>query len=953
MLKQKKRSLFSYIFGSYLIMAVAMLFFFMGGFLVTDITGELERNNYKYYYGKMDQKRNEIEHALLHEWSSVNAIEPLKELILSKVTYEEHPGVDLEIANELIHVIGAMDATGAMVVLDLNHDEGSSIFIRNSNIKSGVPNMDNFNMVVGELSLSKEMGIGLSDRWRRSFVNGDPDNKQLLRYVVSRFEKTRESYFWYKFKCGNQYSMMLFTPVRVYGEVVALIGLEINENFLTYFLNYVELSAAKKSAYAIAKYNPVYNTYYNEFINGPHVTGRLPNIPLHLKRIENVNFVTYSGANYIAYSVGDYVCIVMPLRISEFRNDWVLISYIPRDEFYVHSSFMLELFQQSALVTILLSVGLAFVISKVMTSPVSAVVDYTEKRTELKSVGIREYDRIMELVERISEGVEESNSRLDFVLNLLGTSMVVMKHDLSLGLVYRYGVGGETLNRVFGDESQWPKPAPDFGKLVDSVYSMVDRVDYQSDSVSDYKILPIPLDGETYYFKSVIQIRTDFIYYFMLDFTEEIAIEEQAAYDLDYDRATGLLNRDAFKRVLSGYFEDNFETKGALVMWAIEDLDDVNQIYGYECGDRYINAVGRVLSGMTASGAFVSKYAVDKFVTFIPFEQMREKVVSVINEYTMKISMERVSVTEDNDIGIKLVKGIAWYPSDSSDILQLCKFAEFAYKSSGKRSYNTNHQFSASAYEVQMTAASVKDRFDHLIERKEVDFAFQPVIDIEEMRIIGYEALMRPTSKNTVYVDDVLKMAFSYHRLGDLETLTVQQAFKKIKKMIDRFGDKLVFINTIRDIQVSKRLIGSLFDEELDRRIVIDLSEVEKLEREALRKKADWAHDNGFQLCLDRFGLWFSSESLMDVVRPEYVKLSMEIVRNIDKEPKKQKTLSQIMDMCGGDTKLIAVGVETLEELRYLKSAGVKYVQGFLLGEPKFEVLDYLEDDIIELLRFV
>lgn len=949
MSKQNKRTLFSYIFASYISLAMVLLLFFIGGFFVTDIAGELERNNYKYYYGKVEQKRAEIENAMLDRWGNERMIEQLKKIIIHH--YQQgHSTMDVGLGEKLKETIGFLDVSGGLVVLNEEDFGNDSIYIRNSNNRSRSSGDGSYTIVAGDISMASKMHLALSDRWSPSFIDRNEDHFQLIQYVRKRLKEKGEPYFWYKYHMGNQDSMMLFTSVEHEGRQLGIIAIEINESVMNDYLNYIELSATKKSAYAIARKNIIYGTYYNEFINGPFVSAKLPKGELSYKKIDNVNFVTYSGTNYVAYSIDDFVAIVLPLRLGTVDFDWSIIAYIPKDEFYVHSSSIMNLVKRSIAITVIISVGLAYLISRLMTAPIRSLVKFAENNEVHKDFGIKEYDKIMDLMNKMALDIEDGTDRLDFVLRLLRTRMIILEHDLERRVINKYGLGGELLEYLYGEHG-WPKASEEFGDLINGIYENVVTVSYDKDEISEYKILGIKQDFGSAYIKIVSQIENNTVYYFIMDYTNEAMIEQQLAYEEEYDRETGLLNRESFKRKLMHYLTENPDTKGAMVMWTLEDVDYVNNAYGYSAGDEYIKAAGKVLSDMGDNDIFMSRYANNKYVTFIPFEQMRDKVIAIINEYTMRITKEKVKVSRFKEIGLKICKGIAWYPSDTRDVNQLCVYAEYAYSSSGKRTINSNHQFSIQSYENYIQAISMKEYFDELVVKREVDYAFQPIVDIISRTIIGYEALMRPTSKNLLYVDDVLKMARIHSKLPDVEVLTMQEVFKRVKKSSVSLADKLIFVNTIGDIQVSKRIIGSIFGDEMDKNIVFDLSGVEKLEYERLSNKSNWVHGNDFQLCFDDFGMWYSSGRLIKNIRPEYIKLSKEIVRGIHMERDKQETLKEISKVCAMEgVKLIAVGAENIEELRYLKENGIRYVQGFIVGEPKFDIIDYLEDDVLEVL---
>ncbi|MDO4753735.1 MAG: hypothetical protein Q4A41_01905, partial [Bacillota bacterium] len=212
MSRQNKKPLFAYVFASYLVLAVVLLLFFIGGLLVTDIAGELERNNYKYYYGKVEQKRSEIENVMLDRWSNTRTIDQLKKVIIENYVKDVRH-IDVMLGEKLKETIGYLDASGGLIVLNEVDAGSDSVYIRNSNNRSAISAEGSYTIVSGDMSLALDMKLALSDRWGVSFTKQSADNLQLIKYVRNRLADRGEKYFWYKYRIGNQDSMMLFTPV--------------------------------------------------------------------------------------------------------------------------------------------------------------------------------------------------------------------------------------------------------------------------------------------------------------------------------------------------------------------------------------------------------------------------------------------------------------------------------------------------------------------------------------------------------------------------------------------------------------------------------------------------------------------------------------------------------------------------------------------------------------------
>jgi EAL domain-containing protein (putative c-di-GMP-specific phosphodiesterase class I) len=97
---------------------------------------------------------------------------------------------------------------------------------------------------------------------------------------------------------------------------------------------------------------------------------------------------------------------------------------------------------------------------------------------------------------------------------------------------------------------------------------------------------------------------------------------------------------------------------------------------------------------------------------------------------------------------------------------------------------------------------------------------------------------------------------------------------------------------------------------------------------------------HGFQLALDDFGAGYSGLNLLADLTPDIVKLAMDLTRNLHQRPVARTIIQSTLQLCKDLGVLcIAEGVETVEELKALRSCGIRLMQGYLLARPTFESL--------------
>ena len=122
--------------------------------------------------------------------------------------------------------------------------------------------------------------------------------------------------------------------------------------------------------------------------------------------------------------------------------------------------------------------------------------------------------------------------------------------------------------------------------------------------------------------------------------------------------------------------------------------------------------------------------------------------------------------------------------------------------------------------------------------------------------------------------------------------------------------------------------------------IILELTEKEAiLNYNQFENIIDHYRQQGFRIALDDVGTGYNSLQTLIRVKPEFIKLDKSLIRNIDKHPEQQRLVELLLDFAMQvDTSIIAEGIETLSELKYLKDIGIHMGQGYALGKPQTEL---------------
>jgi len=217
---------------------------------------------------------------------------------------------------------------------------------------------------------------------------------------------------------------------------------------------------------------------------------------------------------------------------------------------------------------------------------------------------------------------------------------------------------------------------------------------------------------------------------------------------------------------------------------------------------------------------------------------------------------------------------------------------------------------------------------------------FQPIVDLNTGECLGHEALIRGPSGTPLHAPyRLFNAAIRHHLLHRLELLCRRRSIECFAAQA--IGGKL-FLNVSASLLSTPdyqhgftvELLQTLGIPQED--IVIELSEQHPFDNHGLTRSAvDHYRQMGFRIAIDDLGSGYSGLRLWADLQPDYVKIDMHFVRDIDRDSVKREFVRSICNI--GRTlhcNIIAEGIETLEELHTLQEMGVRYGQGFLLGRP-------------------
>lgn len=420
---------------------------------------------------------------------------------------------------------------------------------------------------------------------------------------------------------------------------------------------------------------------------------------------------------------------------------------------------------------------------------------------------------------------------------------------------------------------------------------------------------------------------------------EKLRIE----HERDYDTLTDLYNRRAFRRICAEFFCSPEKLgHAALLMFDLDNLKQINDTFGHDWGDEYIRRTGECFAKNAPARTVCARISGDEFSALFYGYNDQDTLRADICALKAALEQSVVQLPSGRELRVSVSGGVAWYPESSTNLITLRKYADFGM-------YQVKHsrkgellEFDPEVYRTDLQERRCHEEFRRLINEELISYHFQPIIDAKDGSVFAYEALMRVNLPTLHSPADVLRLAREENCLHEVERITffcASSAYQALENAGKVVPSALLFVNSI----ASQYLTPDELSEYSARyasilpRIVIEITEEEGLDPKALRIKQTIPGSSG-AFALDDYGSGYSNERSLLELSPNYIKIDLSIIRDIDTDANKRQIVSNTVSYAHQrGMKVVAEGLETADEVRTVLSLGVDLLQGFFLAMPQVE----------------
>ena len=951
---------------------------FLGTILGSGTIRQLDDNAFDILRERVISRANYLENEMVQRWSDMDTTPDTLTAIVEqtlaerRLTYadiaaDSQLSDDLlgQMSEELIFRLRRNGVTGAFVILNGNGEsrEYAGLYLRDLDPSNS--SRDNSDLLVERAPsrIIKDLEISMDSWWTPRFAfQGDEGAfyDRPLRAAMEHPDIAIEDLgYWcppFALTAGDMQVITYSLPLRgTDGTVYGVLGVDISLDYLRKLLPYTEIDGEKRGSYLVAIAQGEDLSFQNVLSTGAlhkQLFGETPFSAFEQagEREDQYRAVTENGLD--AYGSVHYLQLYNT-NTPFIQERWALIGLLDHGTLTASSRHMMRTLLISMFAALVVgSVGILLA-STLFTRPVSALVNRVReidphRPVSFETVHIAEIDELASAIEALSQNVADSASRLSAIIELAGIPLGAFELQRSAGRVYCTPGFFKLLG--MGDAPSGEMDVAQFRSLVESRSNCIEEINPGKTVV----IYHINGSGGARWLRLNLVSDANRDLGVLIDVTQETLEKRKIEYERDYDLLTNLLNRRAFHARLGKLFADPRELGiAALIMMDLDNLKHINDTYGHDCGDAYIQCTANALKRYAPPGAALSRMSGDEFMILLYGYADKEALRQDIEKLKQGVRGAALILPNGEPFRIRASAGVAWYPDDSTNYEQLIRYADFAMykvKHTVKGEFN---EFDILSYNREAYLLHGREELNQLIEERLVDYHFQPIVSAADGSILGYEALMRPQHTGLRSPLEVLNLARSQSKLYLIERLTWFRALEACEARRDRLGNRLIFINSIPNQTLSDPDVEQLEQlyPELLRRIVVEITEEERSDESSTQRKHDLARRWLSRLALDDFGAGYSGESTLLALTPDYVKVDMSIVRGIDQDANRQSLFSHFVSYarsCG--IQVIAEGVETEAELRTLIELGADYLQGYYLGTPNPQP-SQVDSSIVELIR--
>ena len=407
-------------------------------------------------------------------------------------------------------------------------------------------------------------------------------------------------------------------------------------------------------------------------------------------------------------------------------------------------------------------------------------------------------------------------------------------------------------------------------------------------------------------------------------------------YLATYDELTGIYNKQAFYTKTKEMLLDNPDKNFDLLRINIERFKVLNDLFGESTGDKLLRYIGKFLKEINLPLCVSGRLYADNFV--VCYEAGKGDSRRMINTLQM--------VADSFAINNRTILSFGLYRIDDKTlpVSVMCDRANMALWKAKGNFKNPYCEYDEKMRQQVLKEQKIINAMEMAIQNKEFTLYLQPKYNIEKGTIIGAEALVRWISQENGFISpgDFIPVFENNGFVYEVDKFIWEESCRYLRKWLDE-GREVhpISVNVSRIDLYDPKLVKHLVDLREKYQLPSQYLELEITESaytedpEQIITITRQLREAGFVILMDDFGTGYSSLNMLKDIQIDVLKLDMGFLKSSDYSAKGGNILTAILKMAESlKMQTIAEGVETKEQVEFLKGIGCKYVQGFYYSKP-------------------
>lgn len=425
-----------------------------------------------------------------------------------------------------------------------------------------------------------------------------------------------------------------------------------------------------------------------------------------------------------------------------------------------------------------------------------------------------------------------------------------------------------------------------------------------------------------------------------------------------HDSLTQLPNRAMFIKQLGELIAsyENAHKSFAVLFVDLDDFKHVNDNFGHRAGDNLLCEVAnRITHNLRSSdyvlnmfedrpeSEFVARIGGDEFLICLPNLTSKYDVSKVTNRLIQAISSPIMIVQEEVVVAGSI--GIAHYPDDGNTADELIKNADIAmYQAKGNGKNTFSHFTSEMNDKIKYRSEIERELRKALSDLKQFELWYQPQFEMKNNQLIGAEALVRwrHPEKGIIPPDDFISIAEEIGLIVPIGEWIIEMACKQIKRWQTILPSHFSIAINLSARQLYRQNAASVFEKLLRKyqvtsdRLHAEVTESLLMQDENEAKKTlDSIRQLGIQVWLDDFGTGYSSLAYLRHFQVDGLKIDRSFIMDIEENTYDRALTSAVIAMAQNlGISVVAEGVETEYQMKFLKHKKCNFAQGYFYSKP-------------------